>query len=250
MPSLYEPFLGSSSQIDNYQRCAQEMPGLPEDQVQGVSYFLQGIRKNMERTIPSQHSQHGAVGKFMKPGMINKTGKTDDRGVKRSFAFFCIPYFQLSPYSTAGATTNPRLHPMRTLLQLKYASTTKQRDFEQAVCSLAGTPPDTVFHVPHLWCLIINNSKSRNKNLCILGLIYHVTGFMLTSASGLSAHKLCGDRVKLTANIPTQPPTNLRFPQSIQVIIENRLYVLPLSQCDSWFVSEKNVSSTRILISW
>lgn len=35
---------------------------------------------------------------------------------------------------------------------------TKQRELQQAVCQIPGTPPDTCFHVASLWCLVIRDS--------------------------------------------------------------------------------------------
>jgi hypothetical protein len=61
--------------------------------------------------------------------------------------------------------------------------------------------------------------------------------FMITSANGLSAADVSGDRTKLVPSIPAQPSNASNFPQSVQIIIDSRLYILPLSQCDSWFVS-------------
>jgi len=60
---------------------------------------------------------------------------------------------------------------------------------------------------------------------------------MITSASGLSANDISGDRAKLVPNVPTQPSNASIVPQSVQVFIDNRVYILPISQCDSWFVS-------------
>lgn len=134
------------------------MPGLPEDQIQSVSHFLQRVRKELERTI---RSQRGAMGNFMKSGLVTKRNPTEnlDRGSERTYVFCCIPYHQLASYSPLETTANSRLHPVRTLLQSKYPFTTKQRDFEQAVLSLSGTPSNHVFHTSNLWCLIVNNSK-------------------------------------------------------------------------------------------
>jgi hypothetical protein len=134
------------------------MPGLPEDQVQSVSHFLQRVRKELERAI---RSQRGTIGHFMKSDLITKRipAENSDGGLDRTYVFCCIPYHQLAPYSPLGATSNARLHPVMTLLQSKYPSTSKQRDFEQAVRSVTGTPSNHVFNTSNLWCLIINNSK-------------------------------------------------------------------------------------------
>jgi hypothetical protein len=141
------------------------MPGLPEDQIQSVSHFLQRVRTELERTI---RTQYGTVGHFLKSDVIPKRSPTEssDGSLDRSYIFCCMPYHQLAPYSPLGAIANSRLHPVRTLLQSKYPSTTKKRDFEQAVRSISGTPSNCVFHTSNLWCLIINNS--RCMAICIV----------------------------------------------------------------------------------
>ncbi|KAH6661753.1 hypothetical protein B0J14DRAFT_571451 [Halenospora varia] len=203
--------------FDIFTRCAREMPSLPEDQVQSVSHFLQRVRKELERSI---RSHRGIIGHFMKSGLITKRiqAENSDGSLNRTYVFCSIPYHQLAPYSPLGATSNARLHPVRTLLQSKYPSTTKQRDFEQAVRALSGTPSNHVFNTSNLWCLIINNS----------------------------------DRVKFVPNIPTQPSDASILPQSIQVIINNRVYILPISQCDSWFNFSKYTLSLHeeYIVKW
>lgn len=74
------------------------------------------------------------------------------------YIFCSLPYHQLAPYTSLTATAESRLHPVVTLLQYKHPSTIKKRDLEQTVCFLEDTPPDHCFHIPNLWCLIINNS--------------------------------------------------------------------------------------------
>lgn len=64
---------------------------------------------------------------------------------------------------------------------------------------------------------------------------------MITSANGLSAQDISGERTKFVPKVPSQPSNASHFPQSVQVLIDNRLYILPLSQCDSWFVSLNSV---------
>jgi hypothetical protein len=61
--------------------------------------------------------------------------------------------------------------------------------------------------------------------------------FMITCANGTSAQDLAGDRVKLMSNIPAAVSSPLSTPKSLQVLLEKRLYIIPLLQCDTWFVS-------------
>jgi hypothetical protein len=212
------------------------MPSLPEDQIQVVSHFLQRVRKELERAI---RSQHRTMRHFIKSGVITKRSQKDtsDGEVDRTYVFCCMPYHQLAPYSPLGETANPRLYSVRTLLQSKYPFTTKKRDFEQAVRSLSGTPSNHVFHTSNFWCLIINNSRCVLAWLDLRCTNEYITEFMITSANGLSAHEISGDRMKFVPNIPTQPSNAASLMQSIQVFINDRLYALPLFQCDSWFVS-------------
>jgi hypothetical protein len=145
-------------QLTMLQQYAREVPGLPKDQDHSVSHFLQRVRKEIEKTI---RSQRGTLGNFMKPGvMATRIPVETSHGTSDRNYFFCsMPYHKLALYMPLGATASSRLHPARTLLQSKYASTTKKRDFEQAVCFLNGTPPNYFFQTSNLWFLILNDSQ-------------------------------------------------------------------------------------------
>lgn len=74
----------------------------------------------------------------------------------------CLPYFSLGPYSAQAASSVPMqdLHPMRTLLQSSFGLTPKKRDMQQAVCSLNNAAEGHCYHIPQIWCIVLNNSTS------------------------------------------------------------------------------------------
>jgi hypothetical protein len=116
------------------------------------------VRKDLETSI---RSHRGVIGNFMKPAYISRRGdrSTSDDVSDSAYLFCSVPYNQLAQYSSLDKLSNPQLHPRRTLLQKKYPSTPMQRDLQQVVCNIDGTPAGHCFHMPDLWCLIINDSK-------------------------------------------------------------------------------------------
>jgi hypothetical protein len=116
------------------------------------------VRKDLETSI---RSHRGVIGNFMKPAYINIRGDSSalDDASDSGYIFCSVPYTQLAQYSSLDKLSKPQLHPRRTLLQTKYPSTTMQRDLQQVVCNINGTPAGHCFHMPNLWCLIINDSK-------------------------------------------------------------------------------------------
>jgi hypothetical protein len=77
----------------------------------------------------------------------------------RNVTWICLPYFCLEEYSGGHSASKPNAHPMRTLLQARSSLARKERDMQQAVCSVLNNPPEFCFHIPQIWCLVLDDCR-------------------------------------------------------------------------------------------
>ncbi|KAL8806212.1 MAG: hypothetical protein Q9182_001487 [Xanthomendoza sp. 2 TL-2023] len=91
-------------------------------------------------------------------------------------------------------------------------------DLQQVVCQLDYTPKRHCFHVPQLWCLVIDNR-------------------LLLTSGQLSSSEARQQIVHI--GIETSCENSTRFLQVVNH--HNRIWLLPLSDCESWTVSHSLV---------
>lgn len=78
-----------------------------------------------------------------------------------------VPYFSLNKYSDDISKLGQGAHPMRTLIQARFALVDKRRDMQQAVCCLSNSEPDVCFHISQIWYVIVGDCKSPQQKLRI-----------------------------------------------------------------------------------
>jgi hypothetical protein len=94
---------------------------------------------------------------FLQEGLSHEDRPKEKTSKPRSVTWMCLPYFFLNEYSGVLSASKPGAHPMRTLLQARFSLARKERDMQQAVCNIPGTPPNFCFHIAQLWCLVLDD---------------------------------------------------------------------------------------------
>jgi hypothetical protein len=139
------------------------------------------IRTEFGRTL---RTPQGGQSQYLKGSLVfenfQPAKSSRSRRKKHSVMFFSLPYFSLERYENPGASRKTAAHTPRTLLQVLYSSSDRNRELQQAVCHLPQTPKQHCFHVNQMWCLLLNDSKNLSnpsfayaailtiKNLCLL----------------------------------------------------------------------------------
>lgn len=121
-----------------------------------ASLLLNEVRRKFEHQIPTSGNTKG---KYLEP-TVTSTDPASSRqkgNTSSRIQFLCIPYFHLKHFTTHRFSVTSDIHPIRTLLQIQHPSTSPKRDMQQAVCQLDYTRKRHCFHVPQLWCLMIDN---------------------------------------------------------------------------------------------
>jgi hypothetical protein len=70
-----------------------------------------------------------------------------------------LPYFSLEKYAYQKVGDKSTSHPVRTLLQSHIPSVGRERDINQVASKLPNVPEEFCFHVPQLWCLVIDGGE-------------------------------------------------------------------------------------------
>lgn len=124
-----------------------------------VSHLLHEVSRNFEHQISSSGNTKG---KYLDPIFAaTKPSNSHGKGERPSrVQFLCIPYFLLQHLPALATSMSSEMHPLRTLLQTQYPSTSAKRELQQVVCQLDRAHRRQGFCVPQLWCLIIDNSES------------------------------------------------------------------------------------------
>ncbi|PVH80882.1 hypothetical protein DL98DRAFT_458808 [Cadophora sp. DSE1049] len=131
----------------------------------------------------------------------------------RTVSWLCVPYFCLEKYSTPSGL-RASSHPMRTLLQARFALIQKDRDMKQAVCYLQNIPPEHCFHIAQVWFLVLDDS-------------------LVVSCARLPMNSLQGDFISTLSKPELQP--SLSSPHILVSTKSSLLWTLPLEECQSWF---------------
>lgn len=169
---------------------------------------------------------HGRNGWHMEPTVATETkdktrppAVSDDSAGYGDLLFCSLPYFCLDQHCLTNMPRGARLHPSQPLLQSYHPSIGKQRDMQQAINHLQGIPDDHCFHISALWCLIIADQH------------------IVTCVKGLSAETILTESIKVQHILALSPVVTgtSTLPTVLQVLHENRLWLIPIDQCDTWF---------------
>ena len=137
-----------------------QAPGLSDRERRDISGFLERVQKQYEKTF---RTSQGPKGRYMQPNFMQENIISEARAQSRrgrNVRVLCLPYFLLKRYTAQPLPSKSPLHPIRTLLQSHFPSAGKELDLQQVICALADTPKEHCIHVPQLWCLILDDSKS------------------------------------------------------------------------------------------
>ncbi|KAL8662824.1 MAG: hypothetical protein Q9168_008199, partial [Polycauliona sp. 1 TL-2023] len=172
-----------------------------------ISLLLNDVHRRFEHQIPASGNTKG---KYLEPTLASDplSSRYDKPSRTR---FLCLPYFQLRQLPTHSLSIVSEIHTTRTLLETQYPSTSAKRDLQQAVCHFDYTPKRHCFHVPQLWCLIIDNR------------------FLITSGS-LSKEETQSQ----VADITLQSAADMTSRYLHLSDESGRRWLLPLSSCQSW----------------
>lgn len=157
------------------------------------------------------------------------------------YLFCCVPYLRLEQHSSTVLPEGGHVHPSQPLLQSYHPSISELRDLQQTICHLQDIPKGYCFHVSALWCLIVADSKIfkfvRQSNLLLVTYTFN-SEYILTCVKDLSAEQILAESLTVKHLPAPSPPaigTSI-LPPVLQVLHENRLWLLPMDQCDTWFV--------------
>ena len=151
-----------SNFLMNPQEYVQGLHQISEDDRSDAAALLRQAREKHEKTILTSE---GEVGKYLETVILDTSLRKDntrrkDKSISEG-SLIIFPYFSLAPYREQLSTKTKGRHIIKTLLQTMRSNVTKERELQQAVLKLEQTPKQHCFHVPQLWCLSINDSKSQ-----------------------------------------------------------------------------------------
>lgn len=135
-----------------------EAPNLSSIDKDTVVKQIELFRKSNEKPL---RTPRGIKGRYMEGDGLEAvySNQTSEGSESSAVLVLSIPYFALQKYIPNNLSESSPGHFSRTLLQSIYSSTQEERDMQQAVCQLDGTPKGHCFAVPQLWCCIFNESE-------------------------------------------------------------------------------------------
>ncbi|KAH7370897.1 hypothetical protein BKA65DRAFT_562836 [Rhexocercosporidium sp. MPI-PUGE-AT-0058] len=206
-------FEDKNMDLDSFEYNTLNIPGLTDSETAAIAKILGRAKKGYDK--PLQTSTKVKT-RFMVPAFLQETVAVEKRPVAskaRTISWLCIPYFCMEKYAApSGLRTSS--HPMRTLLQARFALVQKARDMQQAVCHLPNIPPEHCFHIAQVWFLILSDS-------------------LVVSCARLPMTSLQGDLISVIPNTQIQSSLN-----SSNILVSTKsslLWSLPLEECQSWF---------------
>lgn len=153
--------------------------------------------------------------------------------------WMCLPYFVLQKYSGIIANLPPSSHPVRTLLQTSYKLARRERDMQQAVRHLDGCPPESCFHIDQVWCLVLDDGEAEPQFRALRNYSQLIPPAYFITCSRNSISSLAGKTISMSSETTSPDQSKLRRnrPTNLLVYCGNLLWSLPLSDCQTWFVS-------------
>ena len=134
-----------------------------------INKVFDKIRTEFVRTL---RTPQGGQSQYLKGSLVfenvQPARRSRSRDQKHSIMFFSLPYFSLERITQPGASKKTAIHTPRTLLQVLYSSSDRNRELQQAVCQLTQTQKQHCFHVNQMWCLLLNESK----NSCLVDFLH------------------------------------------------------------------------------
>lgn len=134
-------------------------PELSEVEKKSVLSILERARRRYDKPFQTSATSNT---RYMNPSIIRDRVPIEAHSRKagpRFITWLCLPYFRLATYSNDSSLTSSSSHPQKTLMQVRFSLTRKQRDMEQAVCCIAGSPKGHCFHISQLWALVLDDCK-------------------------------------------------------------------------------------------
>ncbi len=209
-------FQDEAMNFDGLQSGVDNIPGLSDLERQAISRLLTRARKRFDK--PFQTSA-GQKARFFMPCLISEAvaSQAQSKASKpRVATWICQPHFQLGKYKTATVGTGkPADHPVRTLMQARFALVQKERDMQQAVCQLKDAKLEICFHIVQTWYLVLDES-------------------LLVTCSGLRMQDLEGESIKAMTQ-PLSTMFNIWPPQIAVQCGRCLLWSFRVDECQSWF---------------
>ncbi|KAK6856541.1 hypothetical protein PG995_006728 [Apiospora arundinis] len=102
--------------------------------------------KTLRVTIPADDSRPT-------PQRSRRVGSSE-----RHITWVCIPYLSLETYTDSSLVQSETQFPIETMLQSKFARTSKAREKQQVLWQRNQSGGDECFHIAQLWCVIVDKS--------------------------------------------------------------------------------------------
>lgn len=136
----------------------RDAPGLEALDKETIIKQVEVFRRSNEKPL---RAPGGIRGRYIEGDGLEAvyTHESTEETTKSAIIILSIPYFSLEKYVANNLSENSTAHFPRTLLQSVQSTTQKERDLQQAVCQLDGTPKGHCFRVPQLWCCIFNECE-------------------------------------------------------------------------------------------
>lgn len=213
-------FQDPSMNFDDFQGGINALPNLTDLERQAISRLLTRARKRFDKPF---QTNTGLKARFFMPSFLTEViaSQTQQKGAKqRTVTWVCQPHFHLRKYTPSGqpGSGKPADHPLRTLMQARFALVNKERDMQQAVAQLKATKADHCFHIVQTWYLIMDDS-------------------LLITCSELSMSNLQGEGIKMKQEqISAIHHQHGGWPPGIVVSCGRcLLWYFKLEECESWF---------------
>lgn len=153
----------------------------------------------------------------------------------RAAIWICLPYFCLAEYSGVLSASRSGAHPMQTLLQARFSLVQKDRDLQQAVCNLLGTPPGFCFHIAQLWCLVLDDCNIPWSYLEVDD-VADIPLALLVTCARIPMSALQGEAISVISD-PMPVQSRGKSPKILVSCGGSVLWSLPVEDCQTWFVS-------------
>ena len=134
----------------------------------------------------------------------------------RSITWICLPFFSLERYSGIHSVTQSGDYPIRTLLQARFTGARKDRDMQQAICSLPDTSKGHCVHIAQIWCLVLDDS-------------------LLITCARLSLASLQGQSITVNSAPVPDTPKKHSLPRILVSYGDAVMWSFAVSDCQTWF---------------
>lgn len=190
-----------------------------ESERNGLSKLLAEVKKNCTKT---RQTSKGSSVKYLEPKLVQLQLLAED-SVKatvpwtRTVSWIAVPYFSLQTYAGLLSATTSSDFPTQTLLQAQYSRITPERDKQQVVCQGDYSKEFECFHIAQVWCVVLDN--------------------LLITCGTMSQDKLGQDLISIVSEPFRDTTGNGGLEKIFVAYSEAVLWSLPLSECQTWFVS-------------